>query len=149
MQKPERHLIQVRLSAADRRRIKTIAARHNLTIQKAVVLAFDALAEKLRAAGSPTRSNNRIPKEPAPETIEPRLDRSWAWLTRAVQLDWTKCPEVELVGDGTGELWLLRDTNAPLSEVLGAVADGNSVPEVAQIFELDLPRLEKVIAFSE
>jgi hypothetical protein len=148
MPKPERHLIQVRLTAAERLRIKTLALRQGLTIQRAVVVAFDAWAQQLRSGGA-TPPNDRTPKVPAPETFEPSLDRSWAWLTRAVQLDWTKCPEVELVGDGTNELWLLVGTDAPLSEVLGAVADGNSVPEVAQIFQLDLPQLQKVIEFSE
>jgi hypothetical protein len=148
MPKRERHLIQVRLSAAEVLRIKTLALKQGLTIQRAVVVAFDAWAQQLRSGGA-TPSNDRTPKVPAPETIDLRLDRSWAWLTRAVQLDWTKCPEVELLSDGTNEIWVLRDSDAPLSEVLGAVADGNSVPEVAQIFQLDLPQLQKVIEFSE
>jgi hypothetical protein len=143
MPKPEKRPIQIRLSDADRRRIKSLAAKQGLTLQDAVVEAFAAWTEKLR---TPARASQAKPFGP-PE-LEHSPERSWGWLTRAVQLDWTKCPQVELLEDGTNQLWVLRDSDAPLSEVLGAVADGNPVPEVAEIFDLELPRLEKVLEFA-
>ena len=136
-------MIQIRLTDAHRRRIKSLAAKQGLTLQDAVVEAFAAWAEKLR---TPARASQAKPSTP-PELEHPP-ERSWAWLTRAVQLDWAKCPEVELLEDGTNQLWMLRDSDAPLSEVLGAVADGNPVPEVAQIFDLELRHLEKVLEFA-
>ena len=48
MPKPEKFLVQIRLSDADRRRIKSLAAKQGLTLQDAVVEAFNAWAEKLR-----------------------------------------------------------------------------------------------------
>jgi hypothetical protein len=146
--KLEKYLIQIRLSAADRRRIRSLAAKQDLTLQKAVVVAFDAWAEKLRGGSQVAKPNSAQPSLPDQPEPERGPDRSWAWLTRAVQLDWTKCPEVDLLTDGTNEIWVLRDSDAPLSEVLGCVADGNSVPEVAEIFQLDLPQLTKVIEFA-
>jgi hypothetical protein len=143
MPKAERILLQVRLSATDRQRIKSLAARQGLSLQDAVVEAFDAWAEKLRAsrrAPGPTSAlHPNLKSGPSPGR---------EWVKRALQLDWTKCPEVELVGDGAHELWLLRATDAPLTEVLRAVADGIPVPDVAETFDLDPPHLAKVLEFA-
>ena len=145
MPKPERYLLQLRLTDGERRRIKSLAAKQGLTLQKAVVEAFAAWAEKLRNgrhAGTPK------PKaSPVDESRQPGRP-SWSWLTQAIKLDWSKCPEVELLSDGTHELWILRESEAPLSEVLGALADGIPASEVAEIFELDLLRLAKVMEFA-
>ena len=150
MPKPEKFLIQIRLSDADRRRIKSLAAKQGLTLQDAVVEAFAAWSEKLRGRGpaqAPTQI--RTPDAPADDEFQQPLGRpSWSWLTQAVQLDWSKCPEVELLGDGTNHLWVFRESDAPLSEVLGALADGVPAPKVAEIFELDLLQLAKVMEFA-
>lgn len=141
MPKSERCLLQVRITESQKCRIKSLAARHNMTIEKAVLEAFDAWAEKLRAPGAgrgPTKS-------PLPNS---EASPSWSWLARAVQLDWSQCPEVELLQDGTNQLWLLRGTDAPVSEVLGALADGIPVPKIAEIFEIEPPQLAKIIQFA-
>lgn len=111
MPKPDRFLLQLRLTGAERRRIKSLAAKQGLTLQKAVVVAFDAWAESLRNGGSSRpRVQTRTPPALADDEFNQPLGRpSWDWLTRAVQLDWSKCPEVELVSDGTNQLWLLRE----------------------------------------
>lgn len=44
-------MIQICLTDSDRRRIKSLAAKQGLTLQDAVVEAFDAWAEKLRSGG--------------------------------------------------------------------------------------------------
>jgi hypothetical protein len=148
--KPERHPIQIRLSDADRRRIKSLAAKQGLTLQEAVVEAFAAWSEKLRGRGpDPARTQAPIQEAPADGEFPQTFGRpSWTWLTQAVQLDWSQCPEVELLGDGTNHLWVLRESDAPLSEVLGALADGIPALEVAEMFELDLLRLAKVMEFA-
>ena len=150
MPKPEKRPIQIRLSDADRCRIKALAAKQGLTLQDAVVEAFAAWSEKLRGRGSaPERAQTYTPEALTDdEFLQPLGRPSWAWLTQAVQLDWSKCPKVEFVGDGTNYLWMLRESDAPLSEVLGALADGVPAPKVAEIFELDLLQLAKVMEFA-
>ena len=150
MPKPEKFLLQIRLSDADRRRIKSLAAKQGLTLQDAVVEAFAAWSEKLRAGGSrnhrPQAGNpNPLPTltpDPLPASLPPD------WLKHALQLDWTKCPEVELLDDGENRLWMLRESDAPLNVVLRAMADGVSVTEIAEVFELEPPRLAKVLEFA-
>lgn len=127
MPKPARYLLQLRLTDPDRRRIKSLAAKQGLTLQDAVVEAFDAWAKSLRAG-----SHDRGPKELATRKPEPAIaSASKGWLTRAIRLDWSKCPEVELLTDGTNQLWALGGSDAPLTVVLGALAEGAPVSEIA------------------
>lgn len=145
MPKAARTMVQIRLTAAERQRIKSLAAKRGLTIQKAVVEAFDAWAKELRAQGpAHGRTRTTLPNLPAPSTSE----ASWAWLKYAVQLDWSKCPEVERLEDGVHQVWVLRETDAPLNQVLRAVADGDPVSEVAEIFDLEPEHLAKVLEFA-
>jgi hypothetical protein len=144
--KPVRTMIQVRLTAAQRRRIKSLAANQDMTLQQAIVLAFEAWAEKLRADRrnpSPAPFPGSAPSaDPLPPQPPP------AWLKQVLQLDWTKCPEVELTDDGVNHLWMIRDSEAPLNVVLRAVADGIPAAEIAEVFELELSRLAKVLEFA-
>ena len=58
-------------------------------------------------------------------------------------------PEVELLEDERPHrLWALRGADAPLNEALRAAADGLPLPSIAQVFDLELPQLEKVIEFA-
>jgi hypothetical protein len=135
--KTERHLIQIRLSDSDRRRIKSLAAKQGLTLQEAVVEAFNAWAEKTRTHAQRAPRSPQAPSSPPPD-----------WLKRALRLDWTKCSEVELVSDGENQMWLFRESDAPLNIVLRALAEGYSVTEVAETFELEPPQLANVIQFA-
>lgn len=149
MPKSERHLIQIRITESQRARIKSLAARQHITIEKAVIEAFDAWAEKLRAPRpdrSPTQSI--FPNPPAPPISEPSAAWEWEWLKQAIHLDWTQCPAVELLEDGVHQVWLLRETDAPLFQVLRAVADGIPLSKIAEVFDLEPPQLEKVIEFA-
>lgn len=150
MPKAERILLQVRLSHADKQRIKSLAAKHGFTLEKAVVEAFTAWAEKLRTQSNANRRANASRPRPSFQS-EPILAPSVSssdWLKQALKLDWTKCPEVELLDDGENHLWMLRASDAPLNIVLRAIADGHSVTEIAEAFELELPRLAKVREFA-
>lgn len=151
MPKAERILLQVRLSASDKRRFKALAIKHGLTLQKAVVEAFAAWAEKLR-----TQAHDQRPASVAPPatfspvtSVRSSASHSREWVKHALQLDWTKCPEVELREDGVHRVRVLRETDAPLSQVLRAVADGHPVASVAEIFDLELSHLLEVIDFVE
>jgi hypothetical protein len=50
-----RTLLQVRLSEAEKRQIKTMAASQGMTLHQAVLAAFTAWSEKLRAAAAAGR----------------------------------------------------------------------------------------------
>jgi hypothetical protein len=147
MSKSERCLLQVRISPSQKGRIKSLAARQHITIEKAVIEAFDAWAEKLRAPRPDSRPTQSVFTTPSAPPIS-ELSGSWEWLKQAVHLDWTECPEVELLEDGVHQLWVLRDTDAPLFQVLRAAADGLPLTEVAEIFAVELPQLERLLEFA-
>jgi hypothetical protein len=147
MRKPEKYLIQIRLTDADRRRIKSLAAKQGLTLQDAVVEAFNAWAEKLRT------QPQRLAKAPQPKPAPPEFEPSPAslppdWLKEALRLDWAKCPVVERVSDGENSYWMLRDSDAPLTVVLRAIADGIPVTEITEVYEVELFQLAKVLEFA-
>jgi len=147
MSKSERCLLQVRITPSQKGRIKSLAARQHVTIEKAVIEAFDAWAEKLRAPSPDPRPTPSVFTTSSTSPIS-ELSGSWEWLKHAVHLDWTQCPEVELLEDGVREVLLLRETDAPLFQVLRAVADGLPISEIAEIFDLELPQLERLLEFA-
>ena len=51
----ERTLLQVRLSENEKRQIKTMAASQGLTLREAVLAAFTAWSQQLRAATAAAR----------------------------------------------------------------------------------------------
>jgi hypothetical protein len=144
MPKTARILLQVRLSLADKQRIKSLASKYGFTLEKAVLEAFAAWAEKMRM--QPQTS----PRARAPQpTVAPMPPAPPAeWLEHALKLDWSKCPEVELAGDGENYLWMIRDSEAPLKATLRAVAEGIPLAEISETLEVELPRLEKVLEFA-
>jgi hypothetical protein len=60
MPKEERNLLQVRVTEEEKRRIKTLAASQGMTLQEALVEAFDAWEKALKASGGASKS--RAPK---------------------------------------------------------------------------------------
>jgi hypothetical protein len=56
MPETARNLLQVRLSENEKRNIKTMAASQGLTMREAVLAAFTAWAEKLRAQAAAARA---------------------------------------------------------------------------------------------
>ncbi len=150
MPKADRILLQVRLSLADKQRIKSLASKYGFTLEKAVPEAFSAWAETMRS--QPQASRRARPSQPQPPT-QPELGpflsaASAAWLDYAVKLDWSKCPEVELLDDGENRLWMFCAPDAPLKVVLRAVSDGFPVSQIAETFELEPSRLAKVLEFA-
>jgi hypothetical protein len=71
-----------------------------------------------------------------------------AWLRQATQLDWSKCPAAECLRGETGNVWVVRGTDAPLARVLQSVADGHPVAEIAEFFEITLLQLAAVLQFA-
>ena len=147
MRKTEKYPIQIRLSDADRRRIKSFAAKQGMTLQDAVVEAFNAWAEKLRAQPQrPAKASQPKPASPefgpSPASLPPD------WLKQALRLDWTQCSAVELVSDGENRYWMLRDSDAPLSVILRAVADGIPATEIAEVYDFDMLQLAKLLEFA-
>lgn len=144
MPKAERILLQVRLSLADKQRIKSLASKYGYTLEKAVPEAFAAWAEKMRH--QPQVAHRARAAQPAATPLPPAPPP--AWLDQAFKLDWTKCPEVELLDDGENRLWMIRASEAPLKATLRAVAEGIPLNEISETLEVEMPRLEKVLEFA-
>ena len=166
------NLLQVQLTEAEKRHIKTLAVSQGLTLRKATLQAFQAwelqLQSRARAAdpargtragadsgqraGTPRQQQRPAQGKPAstpaagsaphPETP------SRAWLRGAARLDWSKCPTVESGQGKSGRIWLVRGTDAPLAEVLHAVAEGHPFLEIAEVYGLTLQQLIAVLQFA-
>ena len=193
------HLLQVQLTEAEKRDIKTLAASQGLTLKQATLRAFEAWASQLRSrapaaipargttgadlqkpgqakrAATPSSDSRRGAERSVSqvrtgdaETRSSHETRSGAgaesasmgsppqapdassraWLRRAAQLDWSKCPAVQRVPGKTGDVWVVRGTDAPLAEVLQSVAEGQPFLEIAEVFELTLQQLIAVVQFA-
>ena len=138
----QKNLFQVRLSEQERRFIRSLAAGQGMTHQQAVVAAFTAWAEKLGSATPPPSQPNK-----AFENSPPRPAAA-NWLQKAAKLDWTRCPDVEILHGKDRRLWVVRGTLASLKEVLQVVAEGHPVEEVAEAFGVELPQLTDVLKFA-
>jgi len=152
MPNSHKKLFQVHLSEEQRRFIRSLAAAQGMTHQQAVVAAFTAWAEKLGAAAAvtpPAQAPEPRPREPnpAPEN-QPARPATANWLQKAAKLDWTKCPEVEILQGKARRLWVVRGTLAPLNELLQIVAEGHPLEDIAETFQLELPQLTHVLRFA-
>ena len=170
-------LLFVRLTEAEKRRIKTLAVSQGLTLREAILQAFEAWAEKLQSHALPADPARVTPagadweKPGSPKrAATPRQDRqraegalpstsgggqgpkqagpSRAWLSRAGQLDWSKCPAAERVRGKMGHVWVVRGTDAPLAEIFQSVADGHPFLEIAEVFEITLRQLVAILQFA-
>ena len=56
------HLLQVRISEEEKRRIKTLAASQGMTLQKALTEAFAAWEKELKAGGRAIHSPKKAGK---------------------------------------------------------------------------------------
>ena len=171
------NLLQVRLTEAEKRRIKTLAASQGLTLRQATVQAFEAWASQLpsrapspgSARGAPADADLQKPNQPKRAAMPrhnqrpagtkpsapqgdgevPNLEApSRAWLREAAQLDWSKCTAAQSVPGKTGNVWVVRGTDAPLAEILHSVADGHPFLEIAEVFEIPLQQLIAVLQFA-
>lgn len=176
-------LFQVRLTEAEKRRIKVLAVSQGLTLRQATVQAYEAWAAQLQSPGTTVDTDLEKPgqskrgsrvnaqesgADPRHE-MTPRQDRrppergstprighvpneegpARAWLRRAAQLDWSKCPAVESAQGRSGKrIWVVRGTDAPLAEVMHAVSEGHPLLEIAKVFEITLQQLIAVLHFA-
>ncbi len=167
----------VRLSEAEKRYVKSLAARQGLTLRRAILQAFETWELLLQsrelaagpARGTPASADSQKSGQANP-AVKPRQDQrrpgegpplapdggsipgfsaaSRALLHRAAHVDWSKCPAVEGVRGKTGNVWVVRGTDAPLVEILQSVADGQPFLEVADAFEITLQQLLAVLQFA-
>jgi uncharacterized protein (DUF433 family) len=171
------NLLQIQLTEAEKRNIKSLAARQGLTLRQATLQAFQAWELQLpsgafpadpargKAAGAdarvprpteragPPRQAHRLASRkpssaPAGGPIPSLGANAQAWLRGAAQLDWSKCPAVQRVQGKTGKVWVVRGTDAPLAEVLQSVADGHPFLEIAEVFEISLEQLIAILQFA-
>ena len=132
-----KHLLQIQLSDDERRHFKALAARQGMTFRQAVLAAFEAWEQKLSRPSSPAY---QPPKTPGPKATD--------WLRHAGRLDWTKCPDVEILAGKDRRLWVFRGTVTSLAEVLQSVDDGHPVEEIAEVYQIELPQLTNVLKFA-
>jgi len=167
------HWLQVRLTEAEKRHIRTMVISQGLTLRKAILLAFAAWAERLEArAAAPAQSvpatKEQGMAQPPRRSSAPRergrsgeaksaaasgggqapVKASLAWLRGAAKLDWSKCPAVEALQGKSGRIWVVRGTDAPLVAVLDAIAGGNPLLEIAEVFGITLAELIAVLQFA-
>lgn len=151
MPQSETKLFQVRLTDAEKRGIKSLAAREGLTLRQAILTAFEAWEEKLQSRGLPA---DRRPTQEAPSVtpggghVPDQEDTSRAWLRRATGLDWSKCPAARRLHGKTGSVWVARGTRVPVDAVLSAVAEGESFLEIAEVFKISLQQLIAILQFA-
>jgi len=92
-----------------------------------------AQADNVPAA---TAGGDQVPQRPEP----PRH-----WLGRAAQLDWSKCPLVEVAPAQDGDIWVLRGTDVPLASVLIAVDEGHPLLEITAAYKISMRFLLAVL----
>jgi len=173
MPKHEIKPIFVRMTGAERRRIKTLAASQGLTMREAIVHAFEAWASQLQsgavlAGPKPTRrrqaerasAGQRLPYPADLRASEagsslaaggsiPGLEALGEnALRHAAQLDWSKCPAAECVRTKSGEVWVAGGTLEPLVHIFEAVAGGNPLPEITEVYGLTLQQLMTLLRFA-
>jgi hypothetical protein len=170
MPKPEIKPIFVRLTEAERRRIKTLAASQGLTMREAIVQAFEAWAFQLPSAALPSgpkpkrrrqpehastgpqvrRANGARPSEEGPSLADvPGLEALVGdWVSNAAQLDWSKCPAAECVQTKKGNVWVASGTLVPLVHIFEAVAGDNPLPEIAEVYGLTPQQLMALLQFA-
>jgi hypothetical protein len=91
------------------------------------------------AGADPSRSTGggQVPEHP----------RSGPWISRAAQLDWSKCPLVESAAAKEGNIWVLRGTEVPLASVLIAVDEGHPLLEITEAYEISMRFLLAVLQY--
>ena len=185
MPKPEIRPIFVRLTEAERRRIRTLAVSQGLTMREAILQAFEAWASQLPSVAVPSgrsasfgaetsrasagaRSKRRRqperasmgqqllrPADTRPSEVGPSLadvpgleSLVGDWVSNAAQLDWSKCPAAECVQTKTGKVWVASGTLVPLVHIFEAVAGGNPLPQIAEVYGLTLQQLMTLLQFA-
>ena len=182
--------IFVRLSEAERRRIRTLAVSQGLTMREAILQAFEVWASQLQSGVLTAASKGRSPSGPeisrAPVGPQSKGRRQSAyastgqqggrpvetlptagapflagggslpglealaedWFRKADHFDWSKCPAAECVQTMRGNVWVAGGTLVPLVHILEAVAGGNPLPEIAEVYDLTLQQLTTLLQFA-
>jgi uncharacterized protein (DUF433 family) len=193
MPKPDKREIKpifVRLSEAERRRIRTLAVSQGLTMREAIMQAFEAWASQLRSGGLTAASKRRSPSGPeisrAPAGTQSKGGRQPAyasigqqggrpvetlfsagasfpagggslpglqalaedWLRKADHFDWSKCPAAECVQTQKGKVWVAGGTLVPLVHIFEAVAGGNPLAEIVEVYDLTPQQLTTLLQFA-
>jgi uncharacterized protein (DUF433 family) len=65
-----------------------------------------------------------------------------------LDLNWSKCPAAEKVHEKSGNVWVARGTHVPVTAILDAVADGESLVEIAAVYGITLQQLTAILQFA-
>lgn len=62
-------------------------------------------------------------------------------------IDWNQCPEVESVPGKLGGKWVFKNSRLPISVLFGNLADGATVKDVVEWYDIDEKQLVAVLEF--
>jgi uncharacterized protein (DUF433 family) len=152
--------LSVRLPAAERRRVKSLAVSLGLSLQDLVHQALEAWVlqhdpqmgrrhnpqpgalggadvdkpARRNDEGKPTRRSRKAGDRPRPGGTGAQARDlgadAWAWLRGAPRLDWSQCPAVEIASTKAGRVWVFRGTHIPLPAVLRDFMDGHPMEKI-------------------
>lgn len=63
-------------------------------------------------------------------------------------LDWSQCPAVESVPDRVHGAWVFRDTRMPVALVFENLADGMSIEEIMDVYDVTHEQITAVLEFA-
>lgn len=63
-------------------------------------------------------------------------------------LDWSRCPAVESVPDRVHGAWVFRDTRMPVALIFENLADGMSIEEIMETFDVTREQIQDVLEFA-
>ena len=105
-----------RLPDPERRAFRILAFQLGLSVQTALRQAFDAwMADAAAKAPDPVSLRSAAGTEPPAAVAQPAFAD---WSGRALELDWSQCPEAEPLDTEEGEAWVFRGTRTPLAALL-------------------------------
>lgn len=63
-------------------------------------------------------------------------------------LDWSQCPAVESVPDRVHGAWVFRHTRMPVALVFENLADGMSIEEIMDVYDVTREQITAVLEFA-
>ncbi len=138
-------VLQVAMSESERRYIKSLAARQGLTLRETILQAFQTWEAQLQMDAGAAGPR---PGKSAEGAAELPSQPNRAWLRQAAQLDWSKCPVVELLQGRNRSVWVVRGTLRSLEDVFSAMANGHSFEEITEVYEITPQQLTAILLFA-
>jgi uncharacterized protein (DUF433 family) len=66
----------------------------------------------------------------------------------AMALDWSQCPDVELIPGKVSGAWLLRNTRMPVSIIFENLEYGASIEEIIENYGITREQIQAILEFA-